>query len=114
MITNALPSGIRIAQRKIALFMIKLAEPWSILIVRLWGVILMELAPVATAMRVTVPKELMGKPAMNQNTNVTRPMKPNATPRLVQYHLIIARIEKKKFARNLLKWFLFQLKSKIA
>merc|ERR1712133_303375 len=62
----------------------------------------------------TVPMlEDMGKATMSQNTNVTRPMKPNAIPHLVQYHLIIARIEKKKSARNLLKWFLFQLKSKI-
>merc|ERR1719167_1811171 len=61
-------------------------------------------------MRDTVPMEHMGKPTMSQNTNVIRPMKPNAIPHLVQYHLIIARIEKKKSARNLLKWFLFHLK----
>merc|ERR1719334_97514 len=64
-------------------------------------------------MQDTVAMEHTGKLTMSQNTNVTRPMKPNAIPHLVQYHLIIARIEKKKSARNLLKWFLFQLKSKI-
>merc|ERR1712126_185150 len=44
--------------------------------------------------------EDMEKATMNQNTNVTRAMKPNATPHLVRYHLIIVRIEKKKYARN--------------
>merc|ERR1719300_2132286 len=34
------------------------------------------------------------------NTNVTRAMKPNATPLLVRYHLIIVRIEKKRCAKN--------------
>merc|ERR1719420_765270 len=51
--------------------------------------------------------EDMGKTLMNQNTNVTRAMKLNAIPLLVRYHLIIVKIEKRKSARNLLKWFLF-------
>merc|ERR1719481_1017087 len=38
--------------------------------------------------------------AMNQNINVTRAMKLNVTPLLVQYHLIIVRIEMKRSARN--------------
>merc|ERR1719300_1758777 len=58
--------------------------------------------------------EGMEKLIMNQNTNVTRPMKLNATPLLVRYHRIIVKIEKRKSARNLLKWFLFLLKNKIA
>merc|ERR1719430_706668 len=58
--------------------------------------------------------EGMEKVIMNQNTNVTRPMKLNATPLLVRYHRIIVKIEKRKSARNLLKWFLFLLKNKIA
>merc|ERR1719167_1801370 len=58
--------------------------------------------------------EGMEKLIMNQNTNVTRPMKLNATPLLVKYHRIIVKIEKRKYARNLLKWFLFLLKNKIA
>merc|ERR1712126_100449 len=44
--------------------------------------------------------EDMEKAIMNQNTNVTRAMKLNATPPLVRYHLIIVRIEKKKYARS--------------
>merc|ERR1719347_901112 len=55
----------------------------------------------------------MGKTIMNQNTNVTRAMKSNAIPLPVRYHLIIVKIEKRKYARNLLKWFPFQLKGKI-
>merc|ERR1719295_1461357 len=47
-------------------------------------------------MQDTVPiLEDMGKATMSQNTNVIRPMKLNAIPHLVQYHLIIARIEEK-------------------
>merc|ERR1719347_1680797 len=56
--------------------------------------------------------EDMEKVIMNQNINVTRATKLNVTPLLVRYHLIIVRIEKKRSARNLLKWFLFQLKGK--
>merc|ERR1719370_743273 len=55
----------------------------------------------------------MKKATMNQNINVTRVMKPNVTPLLVRFHLIIARIEKIKSARNLLRWYLFQWKDKI-
>merc|ERR1719245_565939 len=44
--------------------------------------------------------EGMEKLSMNQNPNVTRPMKLNATPLLVQYHRIIVKIEKRKSARN--------------
>merc|ERR1719167_196368 len=44
--------------------------------------------------------EVMEIVTMNQNTNVTRAMKPNATPLLVRFHLIIARIEKKRFAKS--------------
>merc|ERR1719167_247097 len=44
--------------------------------------------------------EGMGKVTMNLNTNVTRAMKLNATPLLERYHLIIARIEKRKYARS--------------
>merc|ERR1719193_275526 len=44
--------------------------------------------------------EGMEKVIMNQNTNVTRPMKLNATPLLVRYRRIIAKIEKRMFARN--------------
>merc|ERR1719193_2515022 len=58
--------------------------------------------------------EGMEKIIMNQNTNATRPMKLNAIPPPVRYHRIIVKIEKKKFARNLLKWYLFLLKNKIA
>merc|ERR1719167_900924 len=58
--------------------------------------------------------EDMEKVTMNQNTNVTRAMKPNATPLPVRFHLIIARTEKKRFAKSLLKWYLFQLNVKIA
>merc|ERR1719167_1695496 len=58
--------------------------------------------------------EGMVKVNMNQNINVTRPMKQNAIPLLVQYHRIIVKIEKRKSARNLLKWYLFLLKNKIA
>merc|ERR1719193_1232780 len=36
--------------------------------------------------------EGMEKVIMNQNTNVTRPMKLNATPLLVRYRRIIAKI----------------------
>merc|ERR1719167_233753 len=59
---------------------------------------------------------LMGmvKVNMNQSTNVTRPMKLNAIPLLVRYHRIIVKIEKRKSARNYLKWYLFLLKDKIA
>merc|ERR1719167_1053869 len=39
--------------------------------------------------------EGMEKLIMNQNTNVTRPMKLNATPLLEQYHRIIVKIEEK-------------------
>merc|ERR1719430_797301 len=42
----------------------------------------------------------MGKATMNLNTNVIRAIKLNATPLLVRYRLIIARIEKKKSARS--------------
>merc|ERR1719167_107924 len=42
----------------------------------------------------------MGKVIMSLNTNVTRAMKLNATPLLERYHLIIARIERKKSARS--------------
>merc|ERR1719347_146366 len=56
--------------------------------------------------------ETMGKAIMNPNTNVTRAMKPNATLLLERYHLIIARIEKKRSAKSSPKWFLFQLKGK--
>merc|ERR1719283_497685 len=56
----------------------------------------------------------MVKVNMNQNINVTRPMKQNAIPLLVRYHRIIVKIEKRKSARNLLKWYLFLLKDKIA
>merc|ERR1719334_1327354 len=58
--------------------------------------------------------KVMVKVNMNQYTNVTRPMKQNAIPLLVRYHRIIVKIEKRKFARNLLKWYLFLLKDKIA
>merc|ERR1719370_892249 len=58
--------------------------------------------------------EGMEKVITNRNTNVTRPMKLNAIPLLVQYHRIIAKIEKRKSARNQLKWCLFLLKNKIA
>merc|ERR1719249_325834 len=44
--------------------------------------------------------EGMEKATMNQNTNVTGPMKPNAIQLLVRYHLIIAKLEKRKSARN--------------
>merc|ERR1719295_2054887 len=44
--------------------------------------------------------EDMEKVTMSQNTNVTRAMKPNATPLLVRFHLIIARIGKKRFAKS--------------
>merc|ERR1719481_1083719 len=40
--------------------------------------------------------EGMEKLIMNQNTNVTRPMKLNATPLLVQYHRIIVKIREEK------------------
>merc|ERR1719481_634569 len=50
---------------------------------------------------------------MNQNTSVTRVMKLNVTPLPAKYHQIIAKIEKKKSAKNLLRRFLFQLKDKI-
>merc|ERR1719167_138953 len=56
----------------------------------------------------------MVKANMNQNTNVTRLMKLNAIPLLVQYHRIIVKTEKRKSARSLLKWYLFLLKDKIA
>merc|ERR1719295_723872 len=57
--------------------------------------------------------EDMGKATMNLNTNATRAMKLNATLLLVRYHLIIARIEKKKSARSRPKWCQFQLKGRI-
>merc|ERR1719167_629408 len=44
--------------------------------------------------------EDMEKEIMNLNTNVTRAMKLNATPLLARYHLITAKIEKKKSAKN--------------
>merc|ERR1719334_1740562 len=44
--------------------------------------------------------EGMEKVIMNQNTNVTRPMKLNAIQLLVQYHRIIVKIGKRKSARN--------------
>merc|ERR1712126_2671 len=95
-------------------FTIKLAEPWLTLIVRLRVVIRMELVLVATEMLDMVQlMEDMEKVATSQNTNVIRAMKLNATPLLVRYHLIIVRIEKKRSAKNLPKWFLFLLKSKI-
>merc|ERR1719385_549086 len=58
--------------------------------------------------------EGMEKVVMNPNINVTRHMKLNAIPLLVRYHRIIVKIEKRKSARNLLKWYLFLLKNKIA
>merc|ERR1719167_1935294 len=58
--------------------------------------------------------EGMEKLIMKQNTNVTRPMKLNATPLLVLYHRIIVKIEKRKSARNYPKWYLFLMKNKIA
>merc|ERR1719284_2212162 len=45
--------------------------------------------------------EDMEKVTMNQNTNVTRATKPNATPLLVRFHLIIVRIEKKRVCEKL-------------
>merc|ERR1719284_2349399 len=44
--------------------------------------------------------EDMEKVTMNQNTNVTRATKPNATPLLVRFHLIIVRIEKVTMNQN--------------
>merc|ERR1719167_1033027 len=57
--------------------------------------------------------EDMEKATMKLNTNVTGAMKLNATLLLVRYHLIIARIEKKKSVRSWPKWCQFQLKGKI-
>merc|ERR1719300_543547 len=44
--------------------------------------------------------EDMEKATTSLNTNVIRAMKPNATPLLVRYQLIIVRIEKKRCAKN--------------
>merc|ERR1719167_1473399 len=94
--------------------MIKHAGPWLTLIARHRAVIRMELALRTMAMQDTVQVlEDMVKATTNLNTNVIRAMKRNATPLLARYHLIIARIEKKRFAKSYLKWYLFQLKSKI-
>merc|ERR1719370_1675017 len=61
----------------------------------------MELVLIAMAMQdmVQLPED-MKKATMNQNTNVTSPMKPNAIQLPVRYHLIIVKIEKRKSARN--------------
>merc|ERR1719283_501923 len=43
------------------------------------------------------------KATTNLNTSVTGAMKPNATPLLERYQLIIVRIEKKRSVKNYLK-----------
>jgi len=68
---------------------------------RLRVVIHMELALIAMVMQdMAQLLEGMEKVIMNQNTNVTRPMKLNAIQLLVQYHRIIVKIGKRKSARN--------------
>merc|ERR1712126_542881 len=74
----------------------------------------MELALIAMLMQDMVQLLEGMEKIMNQDTNATRPMKLNAIPLPVRFHRIIVKIEKKKFARNLLKWYLFLLKNKIA
>merc|ERR1719370_1211069 len=62
----------------------------------------MKLVLIAMAMQdmVQLPED-MEKATMNQNTNVTSPMKPNAIQLLVRYHLIIVKIEKREVCEKL-------------
>merc|ERR1719367_1341286 len=86
---------ILIAPRKTALYTIKLAALWLILIAKLREAILMELVQVVAVILVMVPPmEDMDRATMNLNTNARDLMKPNAIPHHVLSHRIIVREEK--------------------